>query len=118
VRSWLDELEDEDVSVERLMDVETESDRLTEQRGGIVRLAIEHAWSLDDGDEEVEPEPEIEESDAPLALLAGDPGTEPALARAARNWLRTCSYGLWQVADPEPAPGVREHAADDLAHAK
>jgi hypothetical protein len=106
VRSWLDELEDEDVSVESLMDVETESDRLVERRDGVVRLAIEHAWLLDDGDEEVEPEPEIEESDAPLALLAGDPGTEPALAQAARNWLRTCSYGLWQVADPEPAPGV------------
>jgi hypothetical protein len=109
VRSWLDELEeDEDVSLEGLMDVETESDGLAERRDGIARLAIEHAWLLDDGEEEVEPEPEPEpeESDAPLALLAGDSGTEPALAQAARDWLRTCSYGLWQVADPEPVPGV------------
>ncbi|MEX2448104.1 MAG: hypothetical protein WD404_05095 [Solirubrobacterales bacterium] len=107
VRSWLDELEeDEDVSLEGLMDVETESDRLAERRDGIARLAIEHAWLLDDGDEEVEPEPETEESDAPLALLAGDSGTERALAQAARDWLGTCSYGLWQLAHPEPAPGV------------
>jgi len=106
VRSWLDELENEGLRIESLIDYETESDPLTERRDGIVRLAIEHAWLLDDGDEDVEPEPEIEESDAPLALLASDPDTEPALAQAARDWLRTCSYGLWQVADPEPTPGV------------
>ncbi len=107
-REWLEELEEAEPDTE-LADLEqlgTDASRFAERREGIVRLAIEHAWLLDDEDDEDGPEPEIEESAAPLALFATDPETEPVLAEAARDWLETCAFGLWQVADPEPAPGV------------
>jgi len=43
----------------------------------------------------------------PLALLATDPETPFEISLAAQNWLETCTYGLWQVADPALGPGVR-----------
>ena len=74
----------------------------------LFRLAIEHAWLLDDEDEGygLALEPELEHSGAPLALLATDPEVSPEISSAAREWLATVTYGLWQVSDPEPGPGL------------
>jgi hypothetical protein len=79
----------------------------------LLRLAIEHAWLLEDdlvederGTLAPEPELEIEQSGAPLALLANDRGASPEIRSAAREWLDSVSYGLWQIADPEPGPGL------------
>jgi tetratricopeptide (TPR) repeat protein len=79
----------------------------------LFRLAMEHTWLLDDDDEEedrdglaLESEPELERSGAPLALLATDPDVSPEIASAAREWLATVTYGLWQISDPEPGPGL------------
>ena len=81
-----------------------------ERSEALFRLAIEHAWLLDDEDEGEEdglaPEPELEQSGAPLALLATDPDVSPEISSAAREWLGTVTYGLWQVSDPEPGPGL------------
>ena len=78
-----------------------------------VRFAIEHAWLMDgdpdqdDGDEfEFEFESGVEQSGAPLALLATDPDVAAEISSAAVEWLSTVSYGLWQIADPEPGPGL------------
>ncbi|MHB1711662.1 MAG: hypothetical protein ACYCV7_09700 [Acidimicrobiales bacterium] len=61
------------------------------------RMALEHALLTgEDGDEE----------DSVLALFAGDPGVARRLAAAARSWLDHAHYGLWQVTDPRPRPGV------------
>jgi hypothetical protein len=74
---------------------------------------MEHAWLLDgDADEDEgaglapELEPEVEQSGAPLALLATDPDVSAEISSAAREWLGTVTYGLWQVSDPEPGPGL------------
>lgn len=79
----------------------------------LLRLAIEHAWLLEDdlvederGTLALEPEPEIEQSGAPLALLASDRDVSPEIRSAAREWLDSVSYGLWQVADIAPGPGL------------
>jgi hypothetical protein len=45
------------------------------------------------------------DSDSPLAAFAADPATPPELATQARTWRDHIHYGLWQVADPGPAPG-------------
>jgi len=78
---------------------------------GMARLALEHAWLLGpDDDEGDEPafvdEDDDREPDSPLELFAADPDTPPELADAARAWRASCTYGLWQLVVPEPAPGV------------
>jgi hypothetical protein len=79
-----------------------------ERSEALFRLAIEHAWLLDDEDEGdgLAPEPEVEYSGAPLALLATDPDVSPEISSAARECWATVTYGLWQVSDPEPGPGL------------
>jgi len=107
IRGWM----------ERLQDAQGDDaeDELGPWPGGdegrseaLFRLAIEHAWLLDDDDEGdgLALEPELERSAAPLALLATDPEVSPEIASAAREWLATVTYGLWQVSDPEPGPGL------------
>lgn len=75
---------------------------------GVERMATEHAWIIG-GEEETEEEEETGapfDPDAPLALMATDRRTAPSDALAARRWLLHHHYGLWQLADPTPAPGV------------
>jgi len=77
-------------------------------------FAMEHAWLMepDDNDNDEESglvlagEPGIDESRVPLALLVSDPDVSPKISSAAREWLDTVTYGLWQVAEPEPGPGL------------
>ena len=83
-----------------------------ERSEALLRFAIEHAWLMDgDPDEDegddfgFELEPELEQSGAPLALLATDPDVPPEISSAAEEWLSTVTYGLWQISDPEPGPG-------------
>ena len=107
IRGWMEQLQDAQGG-----DSEDEFGHgagVDEERSeALFRLAIEHAWLLDDEDEGdgLEPEPELEHSGAPLALLATDPEVSPEISSAAREWLGTVSYGLWQVSDPEPGPGL------------
>jgi hypothetical protein len=105
IRGWM----------ERLQDAQGDDadDELGPWPGGdegrseaLFRLAIEHAWLLDDEDEGDGLAPELERSAAPLALLATDPEVSPEISSAAREWLATVTYGLWQVSDPEPGPGL------------
>ena len=108
VRDWLAELraaEEDDEFAGALESEEELNARLEERYGGIVRLAIEHAWLLG-GDEDEEDDPELEGLGTPLALFAAEPDTSSELARAAWSWLETQSYGLWQVSDPDPTPGL------------
>jgi hypothetical protein len=89
------------------------ADRRGGARAGLVSLAIERGW-LQDQDEvedeldglELETEPELEDATSPLALLATDPSTSLEIADAAGMWIETCTYGLWQLSDPTPGPGV------------
>ncbi len=112
-REWLDEVdEDELSSVEELLG--RADDAIDDRVEGLVRMAIERAWLRESEDEDededdevrIEAEPELEDSTSPLALLATEPSTPLEIAHAARAWLETCTYGLWQVADPTPGPGV------------
>ncbi|MGI8904575.1 MAG: tetratricopeptide repeat protein [Solirubrobacteraceae bacterium] len=84
---------------------------------GLLRLAIESAWMLnqddddevdldEDWDEDWDEDAEHEPPSSPLALFAADDGSRARLAKAARSWSGTCVYGLWQLSDPDPAPGV------------
>ena len=41
-----------------------------------------------------------------MALLATDPDVRPEISSAAEVWLRTVTYGLWQISDPESGPGL------------
>lgn len=43
----------------------------------------------------------------PLLAFADDPATPPHLARRAADWAEHGHYGLWQLRDPAPAPGVQ-----------
>jgi hypothetical protein len=80
------------------------------EREGLERMATEHAWLV--GDEEDDDQGDARDPsgaivpDAPLALLASEAATAERDRVAARRWLSTCQYGLWQVADPTAAPGV------------
>jgi hypothetical protein len=47
-----------------------------------------------------------------LSEFAADPQSPPALARRAADWANHAHYGLWQLADPTPKPGVQ---GQDLA---
>lgn len=63
---------------------------------GAYRMAFEHATLTGAG-----------RGEGPaLAGLAQDPATPPRLAAAARSLVEHAHYGLWQVTDPRPAPGV------------
>jgi hypothetical protein len=42
----------------------------------------------------------------PLTTFADDPATPPHLARRAADWAEYGHYGLWQLHDPVPSPGV------------
>ncbi len=67
----------------------------------LAQLAIEHAWIAAGADEDRD-----DDEDNVLSALAADPGTPPQIAAAARAWRDRVRYGLWQVADPHPAPGL------------
>jgi hypothetical protein len=91
-----------------------------ERSEALMRFAVEHAWLMNgDPDEDegndlgFELEPELEHSGAPLALLATDPDVPPEISSAAEEWLRTVTYGLWQISDPEPGSG---HVAERHRH--
>jgi hypothetical protein len=111
IRDWMEQLheaqggEDDD-------GFGVEPDKDDGRSEALFRLAMEHAWLLDDEDDEdqdglaLESEPELERSGAPLVLLATDPDVSPEISSAAREWLSTVTYGLWQVSDPEPGPGL------------
>ncbi|MDQ6775735.1 MAG: hypothetical protein M3071_05810 [Actinomycetota bacterium] len=78
---------------------------------GLFRLAVEHAWLVDEGDDDelADSEPWLEDpaqSLSPLERFVADPDTPGRLAAAAASWHETVTYGLWQLADPAPAPGV------------
>ncbi len=82
-----------------------------ERSEALFRFAMEHAWLVEPDDDEEgglgrEGEPGLDESCAPLALLATDPDVSAEISSAAREWLGSVTYGLWQVADPEPGPGL------------
>jgi tetratricopeptide (TPR) repeat protein len=69
-------------------------------REALAQAATEHAWLVvgeRDGDDD---------EDSVLASFASSRLAAPADAAAARRWLEHCEYGLWQVSDPKPAPGV------------
>jgi len=110
VREWLEELEQDGViSLDDL--AEAADTGLDGRYAPIMRLAVERSWlreqddELDDDDDD-SPSPEVEDSTAPLALLAVDPETPFEISLAAQSWLETCTYGLWQVTDPALGPGV------------
>ncbi|MGH2862290.1 MAG: hypothetical protein ACRDLT_12415, partial [Solirubrobacteraceae bacterium] len=85
-----------------------------ERSEALFRFAMEHAWLLEPDEDATEQpanlsfesEPPLDEFDAPLALLASDPDASPEISSLARDWLETVTYGLWQVTDPVPAPGL------------
>lgn len=80
-------------------------DEEDDERAALVTMATEHAWLMGDEDEDEEPQGPLDRR-APLALFARDRATPAAHAAAARRWLSHCRYGLWQVVDPQPAPGI------------
>jgi len=65
------------------------------------RLAIEHAWIAAGADQNSD-----SDEDNVLTALAEDRATPPEIAAAARVWREHVRYGLWQVADPTPGPGL------------
>jgi tetratricopeptide (TPR) repeat protein len=105
VRAWLDQHR-EAASGEDDGGLGPEEDG--EHSETLLRFAIEHAWLLDDDLDEDEREPTARETEgeAPLALLVGDRGVSHEIRAAAQEWLDTVSYGLWQIEDPAPAPGL------------
>ena len=72
---------------------------------GLGQIATEHAWIVGDEDDEEDTDGPFD-LDSPLALFASAAATSPDDAAAARHWLEHCQYGLWQLADPTPGPGV------------
>jgi len=113
VRDWMEQLRDAQGD-ERDDGLELEAGEDEERSEALTRLAMEHAWLLEaDAEDEgegdglaLEPEPGLEQSGAPLALLATDPDVTPEISSAAREWLGSVTYGLWQISDPEPGPGL------------
>lgn len=111
VRDWMEELHaargdtSEDLSGLEFGDERSEA---------LFRFAMEHAWLMapdDDAEEQPRELPfdsglALEESGAPLALLVSDPDVSLEVSSAAQDWLETVTYGLWQVADPVPGPGL------------
>jgi hypothetical protein len=90
------------------------ADELDLSQEALAAMAVEHSWltapEADDAGEEGDPRETpalpFPDSGTPLAALAGLPQTPPDVAQAAGDWYATCTYGLWQVRDPEPRPGV------------
>jgi hypothetical protein len=109
IRDWMGRLlEAQDGDVEELLGLGSDDPERSET---LLRFAIEHAWLLDDEEDEAEAdqfglEREIEKSGALMALLASDPTVGPEISHAAGDWLQSVTYGLWQVPDPEPGPGL------------
>jgi hypothetical protein len=109
VREWLEGATDEDGDLAL---------ELTgAEREAIMRMAIERSWltepddDLDGEDEQAwlerdEGDPDLSESQCPLALLARAEEVPAGVRDAAADWHETCSYGLWLVAEPRPGPGV------------
>jgi hypothetical protein len=95
IRGWMEQLE-EARGGESEDDFALGPDQDEERSEALFRLAVEHAWLLDgDADEDegdglaLVPEPELEESGAPLALLATDPDVSPEISIAAGECLST-----------------------------
>jgi hypothetical protein len=68
-------------------------------REAVAQAATEHAWL-------VAGEHEDDDEDAPLILFGFSRFALAEDAAAARRWIDHCQYGLWQISDPTPAPGV------------
>jgi hypothetical protein len=71
----------------------TEQD--TEQ---LLRLAYEHALVAASGSDDP--------ADCALAAFATDRDSAPELAARAGSWFEHARYGLWQISDPHPSPGL------------
>ncbi len=106
---WTEELEVDDAG--------PPAGEIDEETASIAKVAIEHAWLLRPGffeqafDEDHEMRSEGEEATAErlnsvLGLFSREPGRPARLKEAATDWVSYCRYGLWQVADPKPGPGV------------
>lgn len=91
--------------VAQWLDDATVDARGEKNRDGLKRMAAEHAWIVGDEDTDDGAGASLD-LDSPLALFAADAGTPASRAAMAHRWLEHCEYGLWQVADPTPAPGV------------
>jgi hypothetical protein len=81
------------------------ADSHEEARDALIGMAAEHAWIVGDEDSDDNAHAPFD-LDSPLALFAADAATPASRAAMARRWLEHCEYGLWQVADPTPAPGI------------
>lgn len=115
VRGWMEQLREGQGDESRdPFGVEPGDDE--ERSETLFGFAMEHAWLMEpddndnDADEEsglvLAGEAGLDESRVPLALLVSDPDVSPKVSSAAREWLDTVTYGLWQVAEPEPGPGL------------
>jgi hypothetical protein len=93
VQEWLDTAEPDGAQL-----LDAPDDDLSQQDDQLVRLAIEHA--LVAGSRSDDP------ADCALAAYAADPDTPPELAAHARTWFDHARYGLWQISDPHPNPGL------------
>ena len=106
VQEWVDELSDADPFGADLSEP-------------LALLAFEHAWvAAGAGPDEVNPydfypddgpDDELDaaaDAETVLDALAADPGTPPEVAARALRWRQNVRYGMWQVADPVPAPGL------------
>lgn len=49
---------------------------------------------------------DLDEQETALTAFATDPSVSPALASRALAWAKHEHYGVWQLADPAPNPGV------------
>jgi hypothetical protein len=109
IREWLFEAE---MLPEPLDPIRGDEPDLSQE--ALAAMAVEHSWLTaaadDDADEEGDsrdtPALPFPDSGTPLAALAARPQTPPDVAQAAGDWYATCTYGLWQVRDPAPRPGV------------
>jgi hypothetical protein len=91
VADWLDEVEAESWEPNESESLET--------------MATEHAWLVAGADEDSDDDDDEDDDVFVEFLLDGD--APPPVARAALAWHRHVRYGLWQVADPTTAPGLR-----------
>jgi tetratricopeptide (TPR) repeat protein len=80
----------------------------TAERGQFAALASELSLVLAGPDQEVAAGPDDADDDGArvLTAFAADPGVPSALAANARAWRDHIHYGLWQIAEPDPSPGV------------
>ncbi len=74
---------------------------------GLALMAAESIWTRGPDRDRRDHEPDAEDdSQSLLNRFAADPATPADLADLARDWQQMARYGLWQVADPAPSPGV------------